>query len=310
LVDVLNNFWKDFYKNIGEVKEIRTREVLNLLNEILVALIFDRDSNNSVDRKCKLCSDGQLSLKNSFRGGAFIGCSNYPECKFTRPLSKAKAAAQYNLAEPKLLGQNEFGKDIYLKNGRFGPYLQYEKELENLDIKTEKKKKKKKKKKKMKKVDHFKNVSIPKGIEVDNVDLKQAKFLCSLPKIIGQHPDSGKDITLNSGRFGPYLKCENKSARLENVEELFSIGLNRAITLIAEAKPGRISSSLIKDLGEHPEDKKPVRIMKGQYGPYIKYKSLNATIPEEKDPSELTMEDALILIEKRREYDKAKKKRK
>ncbi|MDA8772916.1 DNA topoisomerase I, partial [Candidatus Pelagibacter bacterium] len=158
--------------------------------------------------------------------------------------------------------------------------------------------------------DHLKNVSIPKGIEIDNVDLKQANFLCSLPKIIGQHPDSGKDITLNSGRFGPYLKCENKSARLENVEELFSIGINRAITLIAEAKPGRISSSLIKDLGEHPEDKKPVRIMKGQYGPYIKYKSLNATIPEEKDPSELTMDDALILIEKRKEYDKMKKKKK
>ena len=116
------------------------------------------------------------------------------------------------------------------------------------------------------------------------------------------------DITLNSGRFGPYLKCENKSARLENIEDLFSIGLNRAITLIAEAKPGRISSSLIKDLGGHPEDKKPVRIMKGQYGPYIKYKSLNATIPEEKDPNELTMEDALILIEKRKEYDKSKKK--
>ena len=153
----------------------------------------------------------------------------------------------------------------------------------------------------------MKNVSIPKGIEIDKVDLKQANFLCSLPKVIGQHPDTGKDITLNSGRFGPYLKCENKSARLENVEELFSIGLNRAVTLIAEAKPGRISSLLIKDLGEHPEDKKPVRIMKGQYGPYIKYKSLNATIPEEKDPTELTMEDALILIENRREYDRNKK---
>ena len=137
--------------------------------------------------------------------------------------------------------------------------------------------------------------------------LNKAKYLCSLPKILGQHPDNGKDITLNSGRFGPYLKCENKSARIENVEDLFSIGLNRAITMIAEAKPGRISSSLIKDLGEHPEDKKPVRIMKGQYGPYIKYKSLNATIPEEKDPSEITMEDALILIEKRKEYGKLKK---
>ncbi|MDA8688232.1 type I DNA topoisomerase [Candidatus Pelagibacter bacterium] len=307
-VEVLNNFWKDFYKNVGDVKEIRTREVLDMLNESLGALIFDKDTNDSIDRKCKVCSNGELSLKNSFRGGAFIGCSNYPECKFTRPLSKAKAAAQYNLAEPKLIGQNEFGKDIYLKNGRFGPYLQYEKELENSNTEEQDRKKKKKRKKKNRDNDYLKNVSIPKGIEIDNVDLKQANFLCSLPKIIGQHPDTGKDIILNSGRFGPYLKCENKSARLENVEELFTIGINRAITLIAEAKPGRISSSLIKDLGEHPEDKKPVRIMKGQYGPYIKYKSLNATIPEEKDPTELSLEDALILIEKRREYDKAKKK--
>ena len=97
---------------------------------------------------------------------------------------------------------------------------------------------------------------------------------------------------------------------MENIEELFTIGLNRAITLIAEAKPGRMSSSLIKDIGEHPDDKKPVRVMKGQYGPYIKYKSLNATIPEEKDPTELTMEEALILIEKRKEYYKNKKRRK
>ncbi len=299
-IEVLNSFWKDFYENVGKVKEKRTREVLDLLNESLGALIFERDEKDVIDRKCKLCSNGELSLKNSFRGGAFIGCSNYPNCKFTRPLSKAKAALQYNLAEPKLLGQNDYGKDIYLKNGRFGPYLQYEKEIEQLETK-------KKKRKKKSDNENFKNVSIPKGIDVDSVDLVKAKYLCSLPKILGQHPDSNKDITLNSGRFGPYLKCDNKSARLENVEDLFSIGLNRAITMIAEAKPGRISSSLIKDLGEHPEDKKPVRIMKGQYGPYIKYKSLNATIPEEKDPTDLTMEEALILIEKRKEYDKIKK---
>jgi len=302
-VEVLNNFWKDFYKKVGEVKEIRTREVLDLLNESLGALIFERGDNDSVDRKCKLCANGQLSLKNSFRGGAFIGCSNYPDCKFTRPLSKAKAAAQNNLAEPKLIGQNDNGKDIYLKNGRFGPYLQYEKEIEKIEEKLNKKEKKKKKKEDS----NMKNISIPKGLEIDKIDLEKAKFLCSLPKIIGQHPDTGKDISLNTGRFGPYLKCENKSARLEGVEEIFSIGLNRAVTMIAEAKPGRISSSIIKDLGEHPEDKKPVRVMKGQFGPYIKYKSLNATIPEEKDPNELTMEEALILIEKRKEYDKNKK---
>ena len=126
---------------------------------------------------------------------------------------------------------------------------------------------------------------------------------------MGINPENGKEITLNSGRFGPYLKCENKSARIENVEEIFSIGLNRAIVLIAEAKPGRVSSSLIKDLGEHPEDKKPVRVMKGKFGPYIKYKSINATIPEEKDPSEIIMEEALILIEKRKEYDRNRKKK-
>ena len=300
-IKVLDNFWKDFNLNVSNVKEKRTREVLDLLNESLGELIFEADKEGKINRKCKLCDTGELSLKNSFRGGAFIGCSNYPECKFTRPLSKAKANDQIALAEPKLIGQNENGKDIYLKNGRFGPYLQYEKIVDELNDK---------KKKKKKENDNLKNVSIPKGIEIDQIDLEKAKYLCSLPKVIGQHPDNGKDITINSGRFGPYLKCDNKSARLENIDELFTIGLNRAITLIAEAKPGRISSSLIKDLGEHPDDKKPVRIMKGQYGPYIKYKSLNATIPEEKDPTELTMEEALILIEKRKEYDKNKRKRK
>ncbi|MDA9752388.1 type I DNA topoisomerase, partial [Candidatus Pelagibacter sp.] len=303
-IKVLEQFWKDFNLNVSSVKEKRTREVLDLLNESLGSLIFEVDKEGKIDRKCQLCNQGQLSLKNSFRGGAFIGCSNYPECKFTRPLSKSKAAQQLTLAEPKLIGQNDFGKDIFLKNGRFGPYLQFEKEI------IEEENKIKKRKKVKKKDDNIKNVSIPKGIDYKVIDLDKAKFLCSLPISLGKNPENDKDITLNVGRFGPYLKCENKSARLENVDELFSIGLNRAITLIAEAKPGRISSALIKDLGEHPEDKKLVRIMKGQYGPYIKYKSLNATIPEEKDPTELTMEEALILIEKRKEYDKNKKRKK
>merc|ERR1711966_10365 len=147
-IKVLEMFWKDFNNNVSEVKEKRTREVLDLLNDSLGTLIFDKDTDGKVVRKCQLCNDGSLSLKNSFRGGAFIGCSNYPECKFTRPLSKAKAAAQSQLAEPKFIGKHENGNDIYLKNGRFGPYLQY----------------------------------------------------------------------------------ENKSARIGNIEEIFSIGLNRAIT--------------------------------------------------------------------------------
>ena len=306
-IKVLEMFWKDFNKNVAQVKEKRTREVLDLLNDSLGTLIFDRDSNGNIDRKCKLCTNGLLSLKNSFRGGAFIGCSNYPECKFTRPLSKAKAAQQSQLAEPKLIGKNENGNDMFLKVGRFGPYIQYEiiPEITHEDVK----KKKKNKKKKEKENSNFKNVSIPKGISIESIDLDKAKFLCSLPKSLGINPENEKEIFLNSGRFGPYLKCENKSARLDNIEEIFSIGLNRAITLIAEAKPGRILSSMIKDLGEHPEDKKPVRVMKGKFGPYIKYKSLNATIPEEKDPNEINMDDALILIEKRKEYDRNKKKK-
>jgi len=299
-IGVLEKFWKDFNENVKSVKEKRTREVLDLLNESLGELIFDTTDDGKIDRKCQLCSDGQLSLKNSFRGGAFIGCSNYPNCKFTRPLSKAKAAEQSALPEPKSIGLNEDGKEIFLKSGRFGPYIQYE--ISESDVKKTNKRKSKKTEDK-----NVRNISIPKGISIDSIDLERAKFLCSLPKILGQQPDTGKDITLNSGRFGPYLKCENKSARIESAEEIFTIGLNRAITMIAEAKPGRMSSSEIKNLGEHPEDKKPVRVMKGKFGPYIKYKSLNATIPEEKDPNEITMEDALILIEKRKEYDKNKR---
>ena len=267
-IKVLEMFWKDFNNNVSEVKEKRTREVLDLLNDSLGELIFEKNNEGKIDRNCKLCNEGTLSLKNSFRGGAFIGCSNYPDCKYTRPLSKAKAAAQAQLAEPKFIGKHDNGNDIYLKNGRFGPYLQYEINPEDIEEKTPKKRKTKKKKDEN---ENLKNVSIPKGIDLKDVDLDKAKFLCSLPKNLGVNPDNQKDILLNTGRYGPYLKCDNKSARIENIDEIFSIGLNRAITLIAEAKPGRMSSSIIKDLGEHPEDKKPVRIMKGQYGPILTF---------------------------------------
>ncbi|NDH59541.1 MAG: type I DNA topoisomerase, partial [Proteobacteria bacterium] len=221
-IKVLEMFWKDFNNNVSEVKEKRTREVLDLLNESLGALIFDTDKDGNIVRKCQLCDTGSLSLKNSFRGGAFIGCSNYPECKFTRPLSKAKAAAQSQLAEPKFLGKHENGNDIYLKNGRFGPYLQYEKLQEEELEETKTKKKKKTKKSKPDVNELIKNVSIPKGLELESIDLEKAQFLCSLPKSIGVNPDNQKEIILNTGRFGPYLKCENKSARIENIDEIFS----------------------------------------------------------------------------------------
>ncbi|MFM7680906.1 MAG: type I DNA topoisomerase [Candidatus Fonsibacter sp.] len=279
---VLENFWREFYKNINEVKELRTRAVLDLLNESLGDIIFDKDADGKISKKCKNCSNGELSLKNG-RFGAFIGCSNYPECKFTRPLSRAKAAEQDFLAEPKVFGETDNKEKIFLKKGRFGPYLQIGNDEKNL-----------------------RNVSIPKGISLDSLDLDKCKFLASLPKVLGQYPENSQDITLNVGRFGPYVKCENKSASLENPEDIFSLGLNRAITLIAEAKPGRRTANEIKNLGEHPEDKKPVKIMKGQYGPYIKYKTINATIPDDKDPENISMEEALVLIAARIAYDETK----
>ena len=280
-IDVLSQFWEKFNSNVNEVKELRTRTILDMLNESLADIIFDKDGEGKVLRKCQ-CG-GELSLKVG-RFGAFIGCSNYPECKFTRPLSRIKAAQEDFMSEPKEIGETDEGKKIMLKKGRFGPYLQVgndEKEM--------------------------KNFSIPKGISPNDVDIEKAKFLSGLPKILGKYPENNEDITLNNGRFGPYVKCANKSATLESPEDIFSIGINKAITLIAEAKPGRRSSNEIKNLGEHPEDKKPVKVMKGQFGPYIKYKTINATIPDDKDPNDITMEEALVYIDKRLEYDAQKK---
>ncbi len=280
-IDVLSQFWSQFNSNVSEVKELRTRSILDMLNESLADIIFDKDQDGKVLRTCQ-CG-GELSLKVG-RFGAFIGCANYPECKFTRPLSRIKAAQEDFMSEPKDIGNTDDGKKIILKKGRFGPYLQVgndEKEM--------------------------KNFSIPKGISPNDIDLDKAKFLSGLPKVLGKYPENNEDITLNNGRFGPYVKCANKSATLETPEDIFSIGLNKAVTLIAEAKPGRRSSNEIKNLGEHPEDKKPVKVMKGQFGPYIKYKTINATIPDDKDPNDITMEEALVYIDKRLEYDAQKK---
>jgi len=280
-IDVLSQFWDQFNSNVNEVKELRTRTILDMLNESLSDIIFDKDKEDKVLRACQ-CG-GELSLKVG-RFGAFIGCSKYPECKFTRPLSRIKAAQEDFMSEPKEIGSTDEGMKIILKKGRFGPYLQVGNEEKEL-----------------------KNFSIPKGISPNDVDLDKAKFLSSLPKILGKYPENNEDIILNNGRFGPYVKCANKSSTLETPDDIFSIGLNKAVTLIAEAKPGRRSSNEIKNLGEHPEDKKPVKVMKGQFGPYIKYKTINATIPDDKDPNDITMDEALVYIDKRLEYDAQKK---
>jgi DNA topoisomerase-1 len=280
-IEVLSKFWEEFNKNVSKVKELRTREILDMMNVSLGEIIFDKDNEGRIKRNC--ACGGELSLKIG-RFGAFIGCSKYPECKFTRPLSRIKAAEQDYLAEPKEIGKTEDDKNIVLKKGRFGPYLQVGNEEKEM-----------------------KNISIPKGISLDDINLEKARFLATLPKVLGIYPENNMDITLNNGRYGPYVKCDKKSATLETPEDIFTIGINKAVTMIAEAKPGRRSSNEIKTIGEHPEDKKPIKIMKGSYGPYVKYKTINATIPDDKDPESITMEEALDLIEKRLEYDASKK---
>jgi len=152
--------------------------------------------------------------------------------------------------------------------------------------------------------------SVPKGISPSEIDFEKAQYLLSLPREIGEHPESGEKITVNYGRYGGYLSCADKNASLEDNNEIFNIGINRAVDLLANAKPGRLrSSSEIKTLGEHPDDKKPIKVMKGKFGPYIKYKSVNATIPDQIDPENIEMDEAIDLIEKKMEKMGKKKKK-
>ena len=284
--EFLEKFWKNFSSNIGEVTDLRITNVLDHLNESLKNHIFVEAEGKDITRECPTCS-GQLSLKVS-RFGAFVGCSKYPECKFTRPISPKKIK---EVVEDKVLGiDEETKKEIKLLSGRFGPYIQ----LGDNDTK-----------------DKPKRSSVPKGIPAAEIDLAKANYLLSLPREIGLHPESGEMITINYGRYGGYLSCAEKNASLEDISEFFEIGINRAVSLLANAKPGRLkSSSEIKTLGDHPDDKKPVKVMKGKFGPYIKYKTINATIPDQYDPETISMDEALDLIERKLEKDGKSKKKK
>ena len=287
--EFLNKFWNGFSSNVKSVTDLRITNVLDSLNEILKSHIFEKskENENTISRTCPSedCN-GQLSLKVS-RFGAFVGCSEYPNCKFTRPISYKKIKEAF---EDTILGtEEESKKEIKLLNGRFGPYIQVgQQEGEDKPLRA----------------------SIPKGISPKEIDLEKAKYLLTLPREIGTHPENGETITVSYGRYGGYLSCANKNASLEDNHEIFDIGINRAVSLLANAKPGRLrSSSEIKTLGEHPEDKKPIKVMKGKFGPYIKYKTVNATIPDQFDPESIEIDEAIDLIEKKLEkMGKVKKK--
>ncbi|NRF08344.1 type I DNA topoisomerase [Agrobacterium pusense] len=278
---VLRDFWKDFFAQIEDTKELRVTNVLDALNEVLAPLVFPKREDGSDPRICQVCGTGNLSLKLG-KYGAFVGCSNYPECSYTRQLTsdgaEAEAAA---LNEPKALGADPMtGEELTLRSGRFGPYIQRGDGKE------------------------AKRSSLPKGWKPEDIDHEKALALINLPRDIGKHPETGKMISAGLGRYGPFLLHDGSYANLESIEDVFSIGLNRAVTVIAEKQskgPGRGRSgapAALKELGDHP-DGGPITVRDGRYGAYVNWGKVNATIPKGQDPASVTLDEALVLIAER-----------
>jgi len=283
--EFLSRFWKEFYAAVEATGELRITQVLDALNISLGPLIFPKREDGVDPRLCPTCEEGQLSLKTG-RFGAFIGCENYPECKFTRQLSAAVKGEDEPSGDRVLGNDPETGIDVLLRIGRFGPYIQLGEEDKESGEKP-------------------KRAGIPKGWDVANVDLEQGLKLLALPRDVGPHPDDNEMIVAGLGRYGPFVKHGKVYANLPNVEDVFEIGLNHAVTLIAEKKANPRG-------GNHPTTGEPVNIMDGRYGPYVKHQKINATIPSGSDPEHLTLEHALELIaakEKKGTKKKATKKK-
>jgi DNA topoisomerase-1 len=295
---VLGDFWTDFAKAVGETKDLTITAVIDALDEDLGPHFFPAPADGTdggpeggaEPRKCPGCDGGRLGLKLG-KFGAFIGCSNYPECKFTRKLTvgggdddESDAALA---AGPIALGIDaESGEAVTIRKGPYGPYIQLGEAPDKDAPKVANAKAKAKPKR----------VSIPKGVDPLAIDLEMARGLLALPREVGLHPESGKPINAGIGRFGPYVESEKKYASIPADEDVLAIGLNRAVDLLASAKskgPGRNAG---KEIGTHPDDGKPVTLHSGRYGPYVKHGRINATVPAAVDPEQMTFEDALALI--------------
>jgi DNA topoisomerase-1 len=284
---VLRDFWRDFIGAVEGIKDLRVGDVLEALNEILGPHIFPPKADGGDPRQCPVCGEGRLSLKVSGKFGAFIGCSRYPDCRYTRQLSAAGNGTDAEASTPdgKILGYDpESGLAVALKVGRFGPYLQ----LGETASKDEKPKRS----------------SIPKGVDPNTVDLERALQLLSLPRHIGDHPETKKPITAGLGRFGPFILHDGTYANVP-AEELFTVGINRAVALLAEKKAGksgrfqRAAPTVLKELGEHPTEGGKIQVLSGRYGPYVKHGDVNATLPRSKQPEALTVDEAVQLIAER-----------
>ena len=270
--DVLGRFWKDFSKALEGTSDLRIGEVLEAIDDALAPHLYPPRADGGDPRQCPLCGAGRLNLKTARSGGAFIGCTNYPECRYTRPLSSPDGEEAMG---DRVLGQDG-GDDISLKSGRFGPYVQRGEATEETPKPP--------------------RASVPKGWNPAEIDLEKALQLLSLPRPIGPHPDDGELIEAGIGRYGPYVKHGRKYANLPEVEEVFSIGMNRAVEVLAAKQTrGRTAAAPLRELEPHP-DGGSIQVMNGRYGPYIKWEKVNATLPNDISPDDITQEQALELI--------------
>ncbi|MEL6373729.1 MAG: topoisomerase C-terminal repeat-containing protein, partial [Pseudomonadota bacterium] len=305
--DVLRAFWRDFTGAVDEIKDLRVAEVLDALNELLGPHIFPNTGDGTDPRKCPACDAGQLSLKVG-KFGAFVGCSNYPECRFTRQFTDSgdQPAAAAN-PDGKFLGDDPVtGLPVSLRAGRFGPYVQLGDNKPKEATKDG-----------AKNADEDvkpKRASIPQGWNPDTIDLDKALSLLRLPRDVGPHPETKQMIVAGIGRYGPFVKHESTYANLDSVDEVFDVGLNRAVSVLAEKAAGgkggwkRPQAKVLKELGEHPAEGGKIEVLEGRYGPYVKHGSTNATVPKGTKPEDVSIEQAVQLIAERVAKGGAKKK--
>ena len=280
---LLREFWKDFHAAVADIAELRVTNVLDALNDALGPHIFPDKGDGSDPRACPVCGTGRLSLKTS-RFGAFIGCSNYPECRFTRPVATPEGGEEGGAGGDRELGTDpETGRAVWLKIGRFGPYVELAADPADKDAKP-------------------KRSSLPKGWEPAIMDLERALRLLRLPRELGPHPEDGQPIKAGIGRYGPYVQHGSTFANLDSGDEVFDVGLNRAITLLAEKKAGgraRTGPTALKDLGAHPATGEAIRVLSGRYGPYVNAGKVNANVPKGMEPTAVTLEQAVALLAER-----------
>jgi DNA topoisomerase-1 len=276
---VLADFWRDFIGAVDDIKDVKVSEVLDVLDDMLGEHIYEPRADGGDPRQCPSCGTGRLNLK-AGKFGAFVGCSNYPECRYTRPLAASSGQSD------RVLGKDpKTGLDIVVKAGRFGPYIQLGEQKDYPDD------------------DKPKRAGIPKNMSPADVELDLAVKLLALPRDVGPHPEDGEVITAGIGRFGPFVRHGKTYASLEAGDDVYTIGLNRAVTLIAEkiAKgPGRrFGADPGKPVGDYPARGGAIMLKKGRYGAYVTIDGINATIPDSMDPENLTLQEAIALIEER-----------